>query len=64
MSLDQSIKHGKEHRKSYLERGQPGTGDVSCRPNGWCSYCRPNRLFGKRRLDEIERFERQLAPRR
>ena len=62
MSLDQSILHGKELRKSYRERGLFGTGDVTCRPNGACGYCRRNRLIWKRRLEAIERFERQQTP--
>ena len=59
MSLDQSIKHGKEHRKGYRERGLFGAGDVTCRPHGACGYCQRNRLIQKRRLEAIERFERE-----
>lgn len=42
MSLDKSIKHGKEHRKQY--RGSKAF-DPSCRNHGSCKYCENNRLF-------------------
>lgn len=59
MSLDKGIKHGKEHRKGYAERGKPGRTDPTCRPHGgghkWaCGYCEGNRLFRHlRRVDAI-----------
>jgi hypothetical protein len=40
MSLDKSIKHGKEKRKPYYKSGRF---DPTCRPNGGCSYCKNNR---------------------
>ena len=50
MSLDKAIKHGKEHRRSYEQRGKPGRYDFTCRPNGGgssrpCPWCERNRLF-------------------
>ncbi len=50
MSLDKAIKHGKERRKSYRQRGKPGEFARSCRPHGGghsspCSYCQRARLF-------------------
>ena len=41
MSVDKSIKHGKDHRKPY--RGSKAF-DRSCRPHGSCYWCRGNRL--------------------
>lgn len=54
MSLDKAIKHGKEKRKTYEERGKPGRYDPTCRPHGGgsnrpCKYCEGNRLFSKRK---------------
>lgn len=45
MSLDKAIKHGKEHRRTYSEKGRR-SGDMvrSCRNSGSCEYCRRNRL--------------------
>jgi len=40
MSLDEGIKHGKEHRKPY--HGSKAF-DQSCRPGGNCSWCQGNR---------------------
>ena len=62
MSLEQSIKHGKEHRRGYRERGLFGSGDATCRPHDACDFCQRNRLIRKRRLEAIERFERQQTP--
>jgi hypothetical protein len=50
VSLDKAIKHGKEHRRSYEDRGKPGRYDTTCRPRGagtgWpCPYCERNRAF-------------------
>ncbi len=59
MSLDKSIKHGKEHRKGYRERGMPGEYDVTCRPHGGsnpaqqCPYCLRNRQFRQRRAEAL-----------
>ena len=47
MSLDKSIKNGRERRKAY--RGSARF-DRSCRPNGGCPWCERNRLVGQRRL--------------
>ena len=59
MSLDKAIKHGKEHRRGYAERGKPGRYDQTCRPHGggsgWpCPYCERNRLLPYRKEDEAE----------
>ena len=52
MSLDKSIKHGKERRKQY--RGTKAY-DKTCRNHGSCDYCRNNRLHnGKKRLARIK----------
>lgn len=40
MSLDKSIKSGKEKRKPY--RGSQAV-DASCRPGGDCPYCKRGR---------------------
>ena len=46
MSLEKSIKHGKEHRKEY--RGS-ARWDGTCRNHGSCGYCKSNRtIFDKR----------------
>lgn len=60
MSLDKAIKHGKERRKAYWQRGKAGDNDRTCRPHGagfwWpCPYCEGNRLFTARRQDEQAR---------
>lgn len=58
MSLDKSIKSGKEHRKPY--RGIKAI-DRSCRNHGGCSWCEGNRRFkfrdkhGGRDDDDVER---------
>ena len=41
MSLNQAIKHRKEHRREY--RGSARFAR-SCRPHGECEWCRKNRL--------------------
>ncbi len=41
MSLDKTIKYGKEHRKPY--RGSKAI-DRTCRNHGSCPWCRENRL--------------------
>lgn len=46
MSLDKSIKHGKERRKPYRKSK---AFDASCRNNGSCSYCRDSRLHSYRK---------------
>lgn len=50
MSLDKGIKHGKEKRKEY--RGSK-LFDPSCRNNKGCPACEGNRLYQKRKLDEM-----------
>lgn len=40
MSMDKSIKHGKEHRKPY--RGSKAI-DRTCRNHGGCDWCEENR---------------------
>ena len=62
MSLDKAIKHGKEYRKGYAERGKPGRFDRSCRPHGAgiaipCPYCERNRLLWRKRMAEIVQLE-------
>jgi hypothetical protein len=68
MSLDQAIRHGKERRRSYKQRGKPGEFDRSCRPHGAgrqrpCPWCQRARLFGSMRqmaeVDEQMRGEDQ-----
>lgn len=54
MSLDRAIASGAEHRRSYRERGKPGTNDRTCRPHGGgtaipCPYCERDRLVHARR---------------
>ena len=44
MSLDQAIKHGKEHRKPY--HGSKAV-DAWCRNHNRCWICRKNRLHRK-----------------
>lgn len=46
MSLEKSIKHGKEKRRPYY--GAPAF-DHSCRPGGDCPYCQSNRKHKHRR---------------
>ena len=41
MSLEQSIIHGKEHRKPY--HGSQRF-DKTCRCHGGCNYCQGNRM--------------------
>ena len=55
MALDKAIKHGKEHRKTYKQRGMGWMDfDRTCRPHGGsnpknpCPYCMNNRLLYKR----------------
>ena len=55
MSLDKSIKHGKEHRKPYSKAKAV---DKSCRNHGDCLYCQGNRLYQARK--ELDRAEDKL----
>ncbi len=56
MSLDQAIKHGKEHRKPYRRSKAI---DKTCRNHGSCPYCEQNRKHkfcdkgGKEMLDDF-----------
>lgn len=51
MSLEKSIKHGKEAREEYR-----GAKSVSkrCRNHGDCAYCSCNRQISKLRLGQIQ----------
>ena len=49
MSLNKSIKHGKEHRKPY--RGSKNF-DKSCRNHGGCDFCKDNRLYSTNKAFE------------
>jgi len=51
MSLDKSIKHGKEHRKPYHKSKRF---DRHCRPGGKCDWCRNNRLHKHKRQEKPE----------
>ena len=49
MSLEKSIKHGKEHRKPY--RGSKAF-DKSCRNHGGCDFCKDGRLYSSNKRKE------------
>ena len=49
MSLNKSIKSGKEHRKEY--RGAKRI-DPLCRNHKGCSWCEENRTYQSRKLKE------------
>lgn len=49
MSLNKSIKSGKEHRKPY--RGSKAF-DHTCRNHGTCKWCESNRKVRFRRREE------------
>ena len=58
MSLDKSIKSGKERRKPY--RGVKAYCKV-CRNHGSCDYCRNNRLHNtKKRLERLNYLSKEL----
>lgn len=67
MSLIKAIAHGKEHRKTYRERGLSGEFDLSCRPHGGgrrafpCAYCERSRTIGARRLAQQAQEQLRLA---
>ena len=46
MSLDKSIKYGKEHRREYYGSKRI---DSTCRNHDSCPYCQRNRLYKKRK---------------
>ena len=52
MSLDKAIEHGKEKRKPYY--GAQAI-DRTCRNHGTCEYCKGNRLYRSRRLEQMAR---------
>lgn len=56
MSLDKSIRFGKEHRRPY--RGAKAV-DCSCRNHGSCSWCRLNRTHknDKRETAAVQEME-------
>lgn len=49
MSLEQSIKYGKEKREQYRNAK---SFDSSCRNHGGCGYCESNRTIGFKKLIE------------
>lgn len=49
MSLEKSIKHGKEHRKPY--RGSKEF-DKTCRNHGGCDFCKDGRLYSSNKRKE------------
>ncbi len=58
MSLDKSIKHGKECRKPY--RGVKAYCKM-CRNHGSCDYCRDNRLHNsKKRLAQLNDLSKEI----
>lgn len=46
MSLDKSIKYGKERRKPYRKAKAV---DKTCRNHGSCPYCKGNRLHNSKK---------------
>lgn len=58
MSLDKSIKHGKERRKPY--RGVKAYCKM-CRNHGGCDYCRDNRLHNsKKHLAQLNDLSKEI----
>lgn len=58
MSLDKSIKHGKEYRRPY--RGVKAYCKM-CRNHGGCDYCRDNRLHNsKKRLAQLNNLSKEI----
>lgn len=49
MSLDKSIKSGKEHRKPYRKAKAV---DSSCRNHGSCSWCEGNRTYQEQKAQQ------------
>lgn len=49
MSLDQAIKHGKEHRKKYRHAKAV---DTSCRNHGDCPHCKSDRTIQKQKMQQ------------
>ena len=54
MSFDKSILHKKEHRKPYY--GSKAV-DITCRNHGSCIYCRHNRQYHDRRMNEKCKYD-------
>lgn len=50
MSLDKSIEHGKDHRKSY--QGAKAV-DPTCRNHGNCEWCRGNREYANQKREYV-----------
>ena len=55
MTLDRSIKHGKEKRKPYYDSRAI---DASCRNNGSCPHCQKNRVKNLTSQNEIDKIVR------
>ena len=47
--LDKAIASGKEHRKPF--RGSKAI-DCTCRNHGSCIWCRDNRLYSRKKIEE------------
>ena len=56
MSLDQAIRHGKEHRQPYRKAKAV---DKSCRNHGSCAYCKSNRTHKNKVREDISREKMQ-----
>ena len=54
--LDKAIKNGREHRKQYFDSRAI---DYSCRNHGECPYCRNNRLYNRKKVEE--KFKKDLT---
>lgn len=54
MSLDKSIKSGKEHRKRYRNAKKVSK---QCRNHGGCTWCEENRTHQKLKIKEIIKNE-------
>ena len=57
MSLDKSIKHGREKRRDY--RGSKAT-DCTCRNHGSCSWCSNNRLYRDKKRKAAAEYKEEL----
>ena len=62
MSLDKSIKYGKEHRKEYFDSRAV---DKTCRSHGSCPWCQGNRFhkYAKQSINAKQQLEEYLFPR-
>ena len=56
MGLEKAIEHNKEHRKPY--RGSKAI-DCTCRNHGSCDWCRENRLYARKKVEE--KMEKDLT---